>query len=94
MATKRLLGIACTMTWAALAQAQTASRIPHPIDGYLVTREENSCLECHDLPSDIGKKRMKGLPPPAPASHYASLEGRKPPIADSHFTCTSCHKPK
>ncbi len=45
-------------------------------------------------PSDIGKKRMKGLPPPAPASHYASLEGRKPPTADSYFTCTSCHKPK
>ena len=93
MRTKRSLGIAFTTLWAALAQAQTAPPIPHSIAGYLVTRAENSCLECHDSPGDIGKKRAKGLPPPAPASHYGTLQG-KPQVADSHFFCTSCHKPK
>jgi len=67
--------------------------IPHPIDGYIVTRAENSCLECHDKPRDIGKKRSKGAPTPAPKSHYGSLEG-KPEIAGAHFNCTSCHLPR
>ena len=86
---KWLPAIALVFASAALAQGQTAPRIPHAIDGYLVTRQENSCLECHDSPRDIGKKR-KGLPPPSPATHYGKLEG-KPRIADAHFNCTSCH---
>jgi cytochrome c-type protein NapB len=94
IATKHLLAIAWTVAGAALAQAQTPPPIPHSIDGYLVTRAENSCLECHDSPSDIGKKRAKGLPPPAPAGHYDTPLGPKPRVADSHFFCTSCHKPK
>jgi len=77
---------------AAVAQAQTPPPITHPIDGYLVTRAENSCLECHDKPRDIGKKRAKGAPTPSPKSHYASLEG-KPEVAAGHFNCTSCHVP-
>ena len=75
---------------AAAAQAQTPPPITHPIDGYLVTRAENNCLECHDKPRDIGKKRAKDAPTPSPKSHYASLEG-KPEIAAGHFNCTSCH---
>ena len=90
---KRALGILIALAWTVTVRAQTAPPIPHPIDGYLVTKQENSCLECHDLPKEIGKKPSKGMPPPAPASHYAS-SGGKPAIADAHFTCTSCHKPK
>ena len=89
----RLPFVAVVLASAALAQGPAAPSIPHPIDGYLVTRQENSCLECHDSPSEIGKKRVKGLPPPAPASHYGKLEG-KPQVADAHFNCTSCHTRK
>jgi len=74
----------------ALGQTGTPPPINHPIDGYLVTRAENNCLECHDKPRDIGKKRSKGAPTPAPKGHYAGLEG-KPEIAAGHFNCTSCH---
>jgi nitrate reductase cytochrome c-type subunit len=81
------LALACT------AQAQTPPAIPHPIVGYLVTRQENNCLECHDKPRDIGKKLAKGLPSPAPASHYGQLDG-KAEVASSHFVCTSCHAPR
>jgi nitrate reductase cytochrome c-type subunit len=77
---------------AAAAHAQTPPPITHPIDGYLVTRAENNCLECHDKPRDIGKKRAKGAATPSPKSHYASLEA-KPAIAPGHFNCTSCHVP-
>lgn len=90
---KWLTAIALVLASVAFAQGQTAPGIPHAIDGYLVTRQENSCLECHDLPRDIGKKRAKGLSPPAPTSHYAKLEG-KPEIAAAHFVCTSCHARK
>ena len=54
---KCLPAIALVLASAAFAQGQTAPRIPHAIDGYLVTRQEKSCLECHDSPRDIGKKR-------------------------------------
>ena len=92
-ARSKRLTVVALFAWAAFAEGQTAPPIPHPIDGYLVTREENNCLECHDRPRDIGKKTAKGQPNPAPASHYGTLSG-KPPVADAHFACTSCHKPK
>jgi cytochrome c-type protein NapB len=88
-----LLTIAFAFASTALAQSPAAPSIPHPIDGYSVTREENSCLECHNRPREIGKPRVKGLSPPAPASHYARLEG-KPEVANAHFSCTTCHKRK
>ncbi|HYQ99890.1 MAG TPA: nitrate reductase cytochrome c-type subunit [Casimicrobiaceae bacterium] len=90
---QRALGMVIALACGAAAHAQTAPAIPHSIEGYLVMKQENSCLECHDQPREIGKKQPKGLPPPAPMSHYASAGG-KPEIADSHFVCTACHKPK
>ena len=90
---KRLPVIALALGCAALAQGQVPPPIPHSIDGYVVTRQENNCLECHDRPRDIGKKRAKGLAPPAPATHYGKLEG-KPEVAGAHFNCTSCHARK
>jgi nitrate reductase cytochrome c-type subunit len=79
---------------AAFAQGGTPPPIPHPIDGYLVTKAENNCLECHDKPRDIGKPRAKGQNVPAPVSHYGGkLEG-KPAVAAGFFNCTSCHKPR
>ena len=79
---------------AAFAQSGTPPPIPHPIDGYLVTRAENNCLECHDKPRAIGKKPAKDQPVPAPASHYGGkLEG-KPEIVAAFYACTSCHKPR
>jgi nitrate reductase cytochrome c-type subunit len=72
------------------AQA-TPPPIPHPIDGYLVTAQENNCLECHDKPKDIGRKRAKGANVPAPASHYGGKVEGKPAIVAGFFNCTSCH---
>lgn len=90
---KRLPVLALALASATFAQGQAAPPIPHSIDGYLVTKQENNCLECHDKPRDIGKKRGKGLPTPLPATHYAKLEG-KPEIASTFFGCTSCHSGK
>ncbi len=81
--------LACTAT--TLALAQTPPAIPHPIDGYVVDKDENSCLECHDKPRDIGRKRAKDIPVPAPKTHYASGDA-KPRIDAAHLLCTGCHK--
>lgn len=89
----RMLILALAAAAAPLAQGQTPPPIPHEIDGYVVTRQENSCLECHDKPRNIGKKRAKGQATPAPATHYPTLEG-KPALAPAHFNCTSCHTRK
>jgi nitrate reductase cytochrome c-type subunit len=90
---KWLSGVVYALASAALAQSPAPPSVPHPIDGYSVTRQENNCLECHNRPREIGKKQAKGLSPPLPASHYRKLEG-KPEIADAHFVCTTCHKRK
>jgi nitrate reductase cytochrome c-type subunit len=90
---RRWAALALLVGSGALAQGPAAPAIPHPIDGYYVLRQENNCLECHDKPRDIGRKQRKGDPLPAPATHYAKADG-KPEIADGHFICTSCHKPK
>lgn len=90
----RVVAIAVLSSFAAAAIAQGAKPpppIPHPIDGYIVTRAENNCLECHDKPRDIGKKRAKGQSVPAPVSHYGGKLEAKPEIAGTHFNCTSCH---
>ena len=80
--------------WLALAQGAKPPPIPHSIDGYLVTRAENNCLECHDKPRDIGKARKKGMSVPAPVSHYGGKIDGKPEIVGSFFNCTSCHAKK
>jgi nitrate reductase cytochrome c-type subunit len=91
-----LLALAAAMAMStSLAIAQGTKPPPpitHPIDGYLVTRAENNCLECHDKPRDIGKKRAKGQNVPAPVSHYGGKLEAKPEVVGSHFNCTTCHK--
>jgi len=87
----RLSLAALALALAAFAYAQTPPPIPHPVDGYLVTKQENNCLECHDKPRNIGRKRAKDQPTPAPKSHYDGPDD-KPSIAASHFACDTCHK--
>jgi len=89
-----VVAIAVLSLFAAAALAQGTRPPPpitHPIDGYLVTRAENNCLECHDNPKDIGKRRQKGANVPAPASHYGGKVEGKPEVVASHFICTTCH---
>lgn len=84
------LVLAAAFASAALAQG-AAPRIPHPIDGYLVTPQENNCLECHDKPREIGRPRQKGANVPAPASHYGGKLDGTPEVAAAFFRCTTCH---
>jgi nitrate reductase cytochrome c-type subunit len=94
MTLTRVVAIALMSSFVAAALAQGTKPPPpitHPIDGYLVTRAENNCLECHDKPRDIGKKRAKGQNVPAPVSHYGGKLEAKPEVVASHYICTTCH---
>ena len=68
-------------------------QIPHQIDKLLPIRAKlNKCLDCHDVPEDIGKK-VQGEPTPMPASHYVK-EDDELVMAKGRYFCSLCHVPQ
>jgi cytochrome c-type protein NapB len=66
--------------------------IPHAIGDYLpITRDQNACIDCHELP---GPKR-KGEPTPLPRSHYVDWRHDQGKVLEKHagarWVCTACH---
>ena len=42
-------------------------QVPHSLDGMIpITRDSNTCVSCHQLPDQVGKKKVKGEPTPLP----------------------------
>jgi len=75
--------------------AQIPPVIPHGVAELLpITREDNACLACHEVP---GPKK-KGEPTPIPASHY--IDFRREPgkraekLYGARWICISCHLPR
>jgi nitrate reductase cytochrome c-type subunit len=54
---------------------------------------ENLCLECHDVPDQIGQETVAGDATPMPASHYRD-DDTAAGASGSRFTCTLCHAPQ
>ena len=70
-------------------------QIPHEIESMLpILAKDNQCLDCHDEPRSIGKKR-KGRSP-IPESHYAVMgdDRSKWKLSGARFTCNQCHVPQ
>jgi len=73
--------------------------IPHQVEDFLpIQLESNLCIDCHDLPDQIGEVREQGRPTPIPASHYTDLR-RNPEkvgktLIGARFVCTQCHVPQ
>ncbi|MEW5788026.1 MAG: nitrate reductase cytochrome c-type subunit [Pseudomonadota bacterium] len=67
--------------------------IPHTTKDMLPIRQDfNLCKDCHVQPALIGEKITKGLPVPAPASHYVDVkEGQ---LYMGRWNCTQCHAPQ
>jgi cytochrome c-type protein NapB len=66
--------------------------IPHAVGDFLpITRENNACIDCHELP---GPKR-KGEPTPLPRSHYVDWRHDQGKQLQKHsgarWICTACH---
>ena len=73
--------------------------VPHVVEDFLpITIGGNICLDCHDLPDEIGQETEPGDPTPIPASHYTDL--RRDPetvtakLIGSRFVCGQCHAPQ
>lgn len=69
--------------------------ISHAATDFLpITREENLCLECHQVEGE----KEEGLPTPIPESHYTDLRNAPSEVGDgvvgARYNCTLCHVPQ
>lgn len=70
-------------------------QVPHNIDSFVpITANKNLCVNCHDKPMMIGKKKIKGIPTPMSEAHYVKADDGKLVRSGGRFTCTQCHAPQ
>lgn len=64
--------------------------IPHKIDGYQISTDNNACMTCHDWP---GNTRVHA--PKISETHYVDRQGaRLDKVAGTRYFCTQCHVPQ
>jgi nitrate reductase (cytochrome), electron transfer subunit len=67
--------------------------ITHTITDMLpITRDSNLCKDCHVQPDLLKQKITKGMPIPAPVSHYANV--KKGEMYMGRWNCVQCHRPQ
>ena len=68
-------------------------QVPHSLDGLVpITRDSNTCLSCHQLPDQVGKKKVKGQPTALPTSHYTNVKNNA--LFMGRYNCIQCHTPQ
>jgi cytochrome c-type protein NapB len=55
-----------------------------------ITRDFNLCKDCHVQPDLLKQKITKGMPIPAPVSHYVDV--KKGQLYMGRWNCTQCHR--
>ncbi len=69
--------------------AQQPPLVPHSIEDFPITREDNSCLACHNWDS-----QMPGATKVA-VSHFVNRDGEAlSNISPNRYFCTQCHVPQ
>ena len=72
------------------AYRQQPPLIPHKIDGYQITTDNNACMSCHDWP---GNTRVNA--PKISETHYVDRQGvRLDKVAGTRYFCQQCHVPQ
>jgi len=72
------------------AYRQQPPLIPHKIDGYQITTQNNACMGCHDWP---GNTRVNA--PKISETHYVDRQGvRLDKVAGTRYFCQQCHVPQ
>jgi cytochrome c-type protein NapB len=67
--------------------------ITHTItDMVPITRDSNLCKDCHVQPDLLKQKIVKGMPIPAPATHYVNV--KKGELYMGRWNCIQCHRPQ
>jgi len=57
-----------------------------------ITRDFNLCKDCHVQPDLLKQKLVKGMPVPAPVSHYVDV--KKGQLYMGRWNCVQCHAPQ
>ena len=61
--------------------------IPHTIEGYIVSKEFNKCMDCHAWSRASGAKATK-----ISITHFKSREGAEmSSVAPNRYFCNQCH---
>ena len=72
------------------AYRQQPPLIPHKVDGYQITTQNNACMGCHDWP---GNARVNA--PKISETHYVDRQGvRLDKVAGTRYFCQQCHVPQ
>ena len=72
------------------AYRQQPPLIPHKIDNYQITTDNNACMTCHDWP---GNTRVHA--PKISETHYVDRQGaRLDKVAGTRYFCQQCHVPQ
>ena len=72
------------------AYRQQPPLIPHKVEGYQITAENNACMGCHDWP---GNTRVNA--PKISETHYVDRQGvRLDKVAGTRYFCQQCHVPQ
>lgn len=50
--------------------------IPHAINNFKITRENNPCIMCHGNQAKIGAAKVKGEATAMPATHWTKVDGK------------------
>lgn len=62
------------------------------VDMVPITRDSNLCKDCHVQPDLLKQKIVKGMPIPAPATHYVNV--KKGELYMGRWNCVQCHRPQ
>ncbi|WKA27608.1 nitrate reductase cytochrome c-type subunit [Bradyrhizobium roseum] len=72
------------------AYRQQPPLIPHKVEGYQISSENNACMGCHDWP---GNARVNA--PKISETHYVDRQGvRLDKVAGTRYFCQQCHVPQ
>lgn len=72
------------------AYRQQPPLIPHKVEGYQITSDNNACMGCHDWP---GNTRVNA--PKISETHYVDRQGvRLDKVAGTRYFCQQCHVPQ
>lgn len=72
------------------AYRQQPPLIPHRVEGYQITSENNACMSCHDWPGNV---RVNA--PKISETHYVDRQGvRLDKVSGTRYFCQQCHVPQ
>lgn len=72
------------------AYRQQPPMIPHKIEGYQITTDNNACMTCHDWPGNMRVNAIK-----ISETHYVDRQGaRLDKVAGTRYFCMQCHVPQ